>query len=83
LDFHRFSPNCGFAPVPDGIPFDELKEAPENDQYKCVGFGAEKGLILFCRVGGNSPQDQCYGKLLVEEIVETPPSGVDLVKGRD
>jgi hypothetical protein len=80
LDFHRYSPNFGFAPPAQGIPFDDLQEAPENDQYECKNTPAEKGSVLFCRVQGNGPRDRCYGKIFIEDVTETPPPNITVIE---
>jgi hypothetical protein len=80
LDFHRYGPSFGFAPVPAGASFEGLNEAPQDDQYQTRSVPATPGLLLFCRVHGNGPQDRCYGKLLVEGVTETPPAGVRAIK---
>jgi hypothetical protein len=82
LGFHRSGPNFGFALPPQGTSFNDLKEAPENDRYECKNTLAEKGLILFCRVNGNGPQDRCYGKILVEDVTEKPPPDVEVIDSR-
>jgi hypothetical protein len=75
LNFHRYTSAHGFARPPDGVSFEQLVEAPTDDAYKCEGFPfpATSGLVLFCHVHGNSPKDECYGKLFVEGITEQPP----------
>jgi hypothetical protein len=70
----------GFAAAPAGASFESMDEAPEDDQYKTENVRAAKGLLLYCRVFGNTPQEKCYGKILVEDITETPPSGVRVIK---
>jgi hypothetical protein len=80
LDFHRFSTGFGFKKPADGVSYEEMKESPE-DGYRCRTTKAEKGLLLYCRVDGNGPSDRGYGKLLVEDVTETPPKDVRVVGG--
>ncbi len=80
LDFHRFSNGFGFAKVPDGVAFDDLKETPANTQYNCKSTKAEKGLTLFCRVEADRKEGLGYGKVVVEDVTETPPAGVKRIE---
>jgi hypothetical protein len=80
LDFHRFSDGFGFAKVPKGVAFDDLKEAPVQAEYKCRSTKAEKGLILFCRVEADRKDGLGYGKVVVENVTETPPPGVKVIE---
>ena len=80
LDFHRISTGFGFKKPAEGVSYEEMKEAPEG-VYRCKTTKAEKGLVLFCRVDGNGPHDRGYGKLLVEDVTETPPKDVQVVSG--
>ncbi len=80
LDFHRQMPAYGFAAPRGGTSFEALAEGPPNEAYKCEGIRATPGLVLFCRVLGNVPTDQCYGKLLVEGVTERPPADVELIE---
>ncbi len=80
LDFHRSSKGFGFAKVPDGVAFDDLKETPANAQYNCMSTKAEKGLTLFCRVEADRKNGLGYGKVVVEDVTETPPAGVKRVE---
>jgi len=83
LEFHRISEGTsfGFAKVPKGVAFDDLKEAPAGKRYSCESRIAENGLMLFCRVRGNSSngEGQGYGKIFVEDVTETPPVGVQII----
>jgi hypothetical protein len=80
LEFHRQGPAFGFLGVPEGASFESLNEAPETNQYKTESVRATKGLLLYCRVSGNTHRENCYGKILVEDITETPPPGVRVIK---
>lgn len=80
LDFHRFSKGFGFAKVPVGAVFDDLKEAPAPTAYECMSTKAEKGLMLFCRVEADRKDGLGYGKVLVEDVTETPPEGVKVIE---
>lgn len=80
LDFHRFSDGFGFAKVPKGVAFDDLKDAPAQAEYTCRSTKAEKGLILFCRVEADRKEGLGYGKVVVEDVTETPPPGVKVVE---
>ena len=82
LEFNRYSKGFGFAQVPKGVAFDDLKEAPAQTEYECMSTRAEKGLILFCRIEGNRKEGLGYGKVLVEDITETPPPGVEVIEPR-
>ncbi|MGV3756157.1 MAG: hypothetical protein ACO1QS_12315 [Verrucomicrobiota bacterium] len=79
LEFHRYSKGFGFAKAPAGVAFEDLREAPENSAYRCENTKAVKGLTLFCRIEGNSPQETGYGKVMVEDITETPPPGIPVI----
>jgi hypothetical protein len=82
LDFFRSSgPGFGFALPPEGTSFNDLQDAPENDRYRCQNTLAKEGLTLFCRVNGNRPQDRCYGRIVVEDVTETPPPNVQVIDG--
>ena len=80
LEFHRHATGFGFAEAPKGVPFDELKEAPVDTKYKCENKRAKAGLTLFCRVEGNNDEGLGYGKLLVEDVTETPPPGIKVIE---
>jgi len=84
LEYHRMFPGFGFAPAPEGVAFADLKEAPADAQYKCQSIKAEKGLTLYCRVMGNAGMRDNglgYGKVVVEEVTETPPPGITVIEG--
>lgn len=80
LDFHRYCKGFGFAKVPEGISFDDLKEAPEQAKYRCKSTKAKKGLILFCRVQADRKEGLGYGKIVIEDVTETPPLGITLIE---
>ena len=79
LEFHRVSPNMGFQAAPDGATFDGLTAAP-SDGYEPKSIEATPGLLLLCRVEGNSakPGDRGYGKIVVESVSTTRPAGVEV-----
>jgi len=81
LDFHRYSPGFGFVVADNGVPFEELVEAPDSG-YRCEDVRAEAGKILFCRVHGNSREPLGYGKILIEDVTEHPPSEILLKSTR-
>jgi hypothetical protein len=82
LDFHRQTRGFGFIEAPKGLAFDQLKEAPAGNAYQCRSTKAEKGLTLFCRVNGDRPEASGYGKIVIEEITETPPAGIKIIDGQ-
>jgi serine/threonine protein kinase len=82
FELHRYSTNFGFAKAPAGSTFDALTTAPENDQYVSQNLWAAPGQIFFTRVAGNTPGEQCYAKVFVEEITERPPAGAEVIEGR-
>jgi hypothetical protein len=82
LNFHRHVRGFGFLGAPKGIAFDQLKEAPASDKYRDENFKAAKGLTLFCRINGDRPEGRGYGKIVVEEITETPPVGIKISGGQ-
>ena len=81
FELHRYSTNFGFVKAPAGVAFDELRVAPENDRYASLSVRATPGQILFTRIAGNSPSEQCYAKIEVEEITEHPPAHVEIIEG--
>jgi hypothetical protein len=80
LDFHRFSKGFGFAKVTKGAVFDDLKEVPAQTEYECRSTKAEKGLMLFCRVEADRKDGLGYGKVVVEEVTATPPTGIKVIE---
>ena len=44
---------------------------------------AKKDLALYCRVNGNRAGTLGYGKVLVEDVTETPPKDVRVVEVRE
>ena len=82
LAIHRPVHGFGFAKAPEGIAFDDLKEVPADAEFKNQDLKTEKGMTLFCRVRGNADHGQDglgYGKLVIEDITETPPPGVEVI----
>ena len=73
-DFH------GIANVPTKTPFEQLVEAPPNDayHYHYEEVQLTPGLILCFRTS----KDERYGKLLVEDITETPPPEVQVIDSK-
>ena len=82
LKFHRISDEgrFGFAKAPTGVAFDALKEIPANIKYSCDNMKAEKGLTLFCHVESGNDDGLGYGKVIVEDVTETPPAGVKVIE---
>ncbi len=79
LEFYRMQSYFGFAPAPAGATFDQLRLAPENDQYRCTNVRATPGLLLFTRIHGNNQSDACFAKIEVEQVTETPPPNVEVI----
>jgi hypothetical protein len=79
LEFHRYATGFGFLRPPAGAKFEDMKEAPQAG-YKCENQKAVKGLILYCRVNDNRREGLGYGKILVEDVTETPPAGVRIIE---
>lgn len=80
LEFHRYADGFGFSKVPENTTFESLQQAPENG-YLCARAQAVKGLLLFCRVNGDRDEGLGYGKIMVEDITETPPAGIKVIEG--
>ena len=80
LNFHRISRNMGFLPAPEGVTFDEITLAPPAEQYAPKSVEAKPGLLLYCRIEGNTPKpgDRGFGKILVESVSTTRPVGIDV-----
>jgi len=83
LEFHRISRNMGFLPAPDGAKFEDLVEAP-TDGYTPQSLEAKPGLLLYCRVEGNTPKppDRGYGKILVESVSTTRPTDINIAEDK-
>jgi hypothetical protein len=83
LEFHRIGPNMGFLPAPDGAKFEDLTEAP-TDGYAAKSIEAKPGLLLYCRVSGNTPKppDRGYGKILIESISTTRPTDINIAEDK-
>jgi hypothetical protein len=83
LHFHRYSAHdFGFKRPPAGVSYDQMTEAPESG-YRCENIKAEKGLVLYCRIdGGMKKGGLGYGKILVEDVTETPPDDVWVIENR-
>jgi hypothetical protein len=79
LTFHRYVKGFGFLRAPDGVEFDKLRQAPESLTYKCENLKAVKGLTLFCRVNGDRKEGLAYGKVMVEDVTESPPPGIEVI----
>jgi hypothetical protein len=81
LQFHRISQNMGFRPADDGETFDTMTVAPENG-YAPKSLEAKPGLLLYCRVEGNTPRpgDRGYGKIYVESLSTTRPTGIEIAE---
>ena len=79
---HRMGADNGFALVPAKATFEEIKRAPDPDQYRReLNIPAEKGMILFNHILGNTndPKGQRYAKILIEDITETPPPDTQVI----
>ena len=79
FSFHRYA-NNGFASPAAGAEFEELKSAPQPDQYHAENVAAEKGMVLFNHIVGNNAEDNRYAKMLIEDVTETPPDGVQKIE---
>ncbi|MEN6406011.1 MAG: protein kinase [Thermoguttaceae bacterium] len=80
FELHRYGASFGFVEAPAGAIFDKLRWAPENDQYVSASVLARPGQILFTRIAGNNPTEQCYAKMEVEAITDQPPEGVEFIE---
>lgn len=82
LSFNAFWQYYGFAPARAGETFDTMQLAP-SEGYVPRPTKATKGLLLYFRTHGrNTSTDQGYGKLEVEGIFSSPPSGVPIPSAR-
>ena len=79
LDCRRYGQN-GTAVQPQGTSYDDIKLAPPNDKYKPEDLILEKGMVLLDRIVGNGPGERRYAKILVEDITEKPPQGVEVIE---
>jgi len=79
LRLFRFSHGCGFAAAPSGTTFEQMEQAPADDQYQRVPYlEARPGLAFYSHVGGLS-SNLGYGKVLIEEITLNKPQGVKIL----
>jgi beta-lactamase regulating signal transducer with metallopeptidase domain len=78
FDFHRYGGN-GFARPAKGVTFEEVDTAPQPDQYRPESVVAAPGTILLNRIQGNTPRERKYAKILVEDVTETPPEGIQVI----
>ncbi len=79
IKFGRIVKDFGFAKPGPGVSYENMKQAPKSG-YRCEDVKAEKGLVLYCRVnGGGGKQGFGYGKLMVEDVTETPPKDIRVV----
>jgi hypothetical protein len=83
FEARRSSANFGFAKAPKGATFDQLRLAPQNDQYVANKMPATRGLIFFVRNGKTNFSDHGYAKIEVEDVTEHPPSNLQVVEGHD
>lgn len=81
LNFHRLTSEFGFLKPASDTSYDDMKEAPESG-YRCNHIEAQKGLVLYCRVNGNRQFGLGYGKILVEDVVDAVPKGIQVIDGR-
>lgn len=79
LDYFRVASGFGCVKPAAGVSYKEMKEAPESG-YRCQNIAAKKGLLLYCRVQGDRHFGLGYGKLLIEDVTETPPKDVQVLK---
>jgi len=71
LSFNAFWHSYGFVPARVGETFNTMRPAPAEG-YMPKPRPAEKGLLLYFRTHGrNTNTEQGYGKLLVEEVLDT------------
>jgi len=77
LDPHRYGKGFGFLKPPTAQDYVEMTQAPESG-YVGQDIKAVKGLTLYFRTQGSSSEDQGYGKLLIEDVTETPPADVEV-----
>ena len=83
LSMHSIGENHGFADVPPGTAYDDITEAPTNDQYKPNNFVCTKGAMVLTRVKGHKRDMQRYAKILVEDVTDTPPKDVEVIDQGD
>lgn len=81
LGFHHQYKKFGFVRAGETETYDSLHTAPV-DGYSSEELRVVKGLLLYYRNTGNGTTDQGYGKLLVEDVTESPPTGVPVMSPR-
>ena len=78
--FHRHAGRFGLAEVPENLNYDDIKEIPAAAEYRSQRVPLKPGLLFYCRVNGNRPEGKGYGKLLIEQVTETPPKDVEIIE---
>lgn len=59
--------------------FDKMIEAPESG-YQTTDITVKPGMLLYVRNRANGGEkDQGFGKILIEDVTETPPSGIKII----
>jgi hypothetical protein len=76
--WHRQSSDNGFVKPAKDVSYDAMTEAPKSG-YRCEEIKLTKGLALYCHVNGNRAGGLGYGKIIVEDITETPPPDVRVI----
>ncbi len=76
LSFNAFWQYYGFVRADSGATFASMTTAPEKG-YTPRPLRAEKGMLLYFRTHGkDTSTEQGYGKILVEDITESPAAGI-------
>ncbi|NCC61952.1 MAG: hypothetical protein EOM12_13655 [Verrucomicrobiae bacterium] len=78
LRWHRYSSENGF--IVSDMAYEEVSLVPTNG-YSSFHFKATPGSVLYCRIVGHTDSTRGYGKLLIENVTETPPPGVPVLDG--
>lgn len=76
IDYHMHNSDNGAIRLAPGISFDSVAEAPASG-YKTGTFLLAEGEVYVFRTAHG-----LYGKVLVEEITETPPENVQVIEKR-
>ena len=76
---YRFSSGCGLAAVSPGTTFEQMEQAPADDQYQQVAYlEARAGAAYYCHVGGVSGNSG-YGKFIIDDVTLTKPQGIKVL----
>jgi formylglycine-generating enzyme required for sulfatase activity len=62
--------------------YENMSVAPETGSL-ATDFKAVKGLTLYFYQWGNADKNEGYGKLIVEDITETPPPEIEVVRSKE